>query len=135
MSPWLSLSGETRSHIVNDKTDVVGAKTLVYSGRKVLADVPKSSHLYLEASKTPEGWFEGVERVVDRVLITAGARECLKDDIALFSQKFSACHSGTEFTVQKNGVHNDPYYDFLVGEKKLSDLTPLIIDWLSEGFA
>jgi hypothetical protein len=35
----------------------------------------------------------------------------------------------------ENGVHNDPYYDFLVGEKKLSDLTPLIINWLSEGFA
>jgi acetyl esterase/lipase len=135
MSPWLSLSGATRSHAVNDKTDVVSAKTFAYCGRKAPADVPELSQCYLEASRSPEGWFKGVEGVVDRVLVTAGARECLKDDIELFYRSLSTYHSGMEFTVQKDGVHNDPYYNFLVGEKKLSDLTPLIINWLLEGFA
>jgi hypothetical protein len=93
------------SHIVNDKTDVVGAKTFAYCGQKMLEDVPRSSHCYLEASKASEGWSKRIGGVVDRVLVTAGAQR-LRDDIELFYRK-----------VQKNGAHNDPYYDLLLGEK------------------
>jgi len=135
MSPWLSLSGgASGSHLVNDTTDVIGSRTFAYCGRKVLAGVPESSRAYLEAAKAPDGWFEGVERLVDRVLITAGARECLKDDISAFARKFGAHHPGTEFIVQEDGVHNDAYYDFLVRERtNMSNLTPLIVEWLAQG--
>lgn len=134
MSPWLALSGATESQLINDKADVVGGEIFAYCGRKVLAGVPDSSHVYLEASKIPDGWFEGVEGLVDRVLISAGARECLKNNISMFARKFCVHHAGAELTVQADGVHNDPYYDFLVAERKLSNLTPLIVNWLAQGF-
>jgi len=41
MSPWLSLSGATESHLTNDKADVIAAGTFAYCGRKVLAGVPE----------------------------------------------------------------------------------------------
>jgi acetyl esterase/lipase len=135
MSPWFWLSGATGPHLVNDKTDVVGPEIFDYCGRKVLAGVPESSHVYLEASKAQDEWFERVEEVVDRVLITAGARECLKEDIAIFARKIRIYHSDVEFVVQEGGVHNDPYYDFFVAERKMSNLTLLIVDWLAERFA
>ena len=135
MSPWLLLSGgASGSRLVNDKTDVISSQTFAYCGRKVLADVPESSHIYLEAAEAPDGWFAGVERLVDRVFITAGAQECLKDDISLFARKFGNHHAGTDSIVQEGGVHNDAYYDFLVAERrKMSKLTPLIIEWLAQG--
>ena len=135
MSPWLSMCGATGSHITNDGRDVVSAKTFAYCGRKVLAGVPESHYNYLEASKSPDGWFEGVAEVVDHVLITAGSNECLMDDIQTFAGKFCVHHAGAEFIVHEKGVHNDPYYDFLVAERRLSNLTPLIIDWLAGRFA
>jgi acetyl esterase/lipase len=132
MSPWASFSGATTSHAINAKTDVVAPEVLTFCGRKALEGVPESFHVYLEASNAPDVWFKGAEEVVDRILITAGARECMKDDIEILVRKFCINHSGVDFVVQEDGVHNDPYYDFLVGEKKLSKLTPLIINWLAE---
>jgi acetyl esterase/lipase len=88
----------------------------------------------LEANDAPETWFKGVDKVVNRVLITGGDRECLRDDIRRFADKFSAHHPRAKLVMQPYGVHNDPYFDFLAREKKLSELTPIIMEWLSEGF-
>ena len=134
MSPWVSLTGDTGSHAVNDKSDVISAKTLGYWGRSVLVDVPESQNAYVEAVKAPEEWFKGADGVVKRVLITAGAAECLRDDIVQFADVFKKHHPDVEVVVQKGGVHDDPYYDFSVKESKLGELTPLIVKWFAEGF-
>ncbi|KAG5638084.1 hypothetical protein H0H81_001851 [Sphagnurus paluster] len=135
MSPWVSLTGDTGSHSANDNTDIVGAGTFGYCGRRVLESVPESLCVYLEASKVPMQWFHGIEDLVERVLFTAGEAECLRDDIIKVSDAFSAHHSSVELIVDEDGVHNDPFYDFLVGEKKnRSKLTAEIISWLQKGF-
>ncbi|KAG6901553.1 hypothetical protein C0995_010610 [Termitomyces sp. Mi166 len=133
MSPWVSLTGDTGSHFANDSLDIVGVKTLAYCGRKVLEDVPDSLHVYLETSKVPDTWFKGVDKLVRRILITAGGVECLRDDIIQVSDKLSKNHNEVRLIVQKNGVHNDPFYDFLAGETNLGDLTPKILAWLRQG--
>ncbi|KAF5384268.1 hypothetical protein D9615_003377 [Tricholomella constricta] len=134
MSPWVSLAGGSGSFVTNDSTDVVGASTFAYCGRKVFAGVPDSLHMYLEVGKAPASLFNGVQGIVDRILVTAGGAECLRDDIAEVASRLSVHHGRVRFIVQENGVHNDPFYDFLVGEPKLSDLTPEIVNWLEEGF-
>jgi len=135
MSPWVSLSGDTGSHAANDHTDVLGARTLGHSGRYVFFGVPKSLHVYLEASKTPAAWFKGVDGIVDRILVTAGGAECLRDDIVKVADKLVAHHGGgVRLVVQENGVHNDPFFDFLVGERNRCDLTPKIVRWIRGGF-
>ncbi|KNZ71945.1 Meiotically up-regulated gene 180 protein, partial [Termitomyces sp. J132] len=133
MSPWVSLTGDTGSHLVNDSFDIVGTKTFAYCGRKVLEDVPDSLRMYLEISKAPDTWFKGIDKLVSRILITAGGVECLRDDIVQVSHELSKNHSEVRLIVQENGVHNDPFYDFLAGERHLGDLTPKILVWLCQG--
>jgi len=82
----------------------------------------------------PEWWFDGVERLVERVLVTAGSAECLQDDIVAVGEAIKKHHPNTEVVVQAGGLHEDPYLDFMVGESKLGSLTPLIVEWLAAGF-
>lgn len=132
MSPWVSLTGDTGSHLANDSSDIVGAKTLAYCGRKALEGVPDSLRVYLETLKVPDTWFRGIDELVSRILVTAGAAECLRDDIIQVSHKLSKNHDKVKLIIQENGVHNDPFFDFFVGEMNLGDLTPKIIDWFRE---
>ncbi|KAG6883608.1 hypothetical protein C0993_005183 [Termitomyces sp. T159_Od127] len=132
MSPWVSLTGDTGSHLINDSLDIVGAKTFAYCGRKVLEDVPDSLRVYLEMSKVPDTWFKGIDKLVNRILVTAGGVECLRDDIIQVSHKLSQNHSNVRLIVQENGVHDDPFFDFFAGEMNLCDLTPKILGWLRQ---
>lgn len=135
MSPWVSLTGDTGSHSINDQNDVMSAKTFAYTGGKVLAGIPESQLPYLEPGKASHSWFAGIDRLIGRILVTAGSAECLRDDIDKFAEQLSSHHSGVTFIVQDNGVHTDPFYDFLVpGEKNICSLTPRILKWLAEGF-
>ncbi|KAF8064377.1 Alpha/Beta hydrolase protein [Lyophyllum atratum] len=134
MSPWVSFTGDTGSHAANDRTDVVGAKTFGYCGRKVSEGVPESLSVYLEGSKAPASWFSGVDGIVDRILVTAGGAECLRDDIVKVADGLANHHDGVSLFVMEGGVHNDPFYDFLVGETNLCSLTPMIVKWVREGF-
>ena len=134
MSPWCLLYGEPESRSANDKKDVLRARSFAYCTRKVLAGVPEPFHVYMGAREAPDSWFEGVDKFVERVLISAGDHECLRDDTRGFANRFIMHHGKTHFIVQENGVHNDPFYDFLVGERKPSELTLAILGWLLEGF-
>jgi hypothetical protein len=87
---------------------------------------------FAEPGKAPAAWFADV--LVERALVTAGARECMKDDIVGFAEGLKVHHMAVELAVQKNGLHVDPYLDFMVGEKRLGILTPLLIDWFAAGF-
>ncbi|KAG6908728.1 hypothetical protein DXG01_003573 [Tephrocybe rancida] len=134
MSPWVSLTGNTGSQAENDQWDVVGAKTFQYCGRKVLDSVPESLHVYLEASKDPARWFQGVDRFVYRIFITAGEVECLRVDIIKIANTLSKNRRRIKLNIQRNGVHNDPFFDFFAGETRiLCDLTPQIFRWLQKG--
>ncbi|KAF9461395.1 Alpha/Beta hydrolase protein [Collybia nuda] len=134
MSPWVSLAGGTRSFVENDKSDVVGAMTFAYCARKVFSGVEESCYPYLDPSLTPGAWFQGIDEVVTRVLISAGDVECLRDGIVQLSERIAQYHSGVTLIVQEGGVHNDPYYDFLAREPKLCALTARIQAWIARGF-
>jgi len=71
---------------------------------------------------------------VERVLITAGGAECLRDDIVGLAEAFKKHHGSTELVVQPNGLHEDMFLDFVLQEKKLGSLTPLTVEWLAAGF-
>ncbi|GLB44455.1 putative alpha beta hydrolase fold protein [Lyophyllum shimeji] len=135
MSPWVSLTGDTGSHAANDHTDVVGAATFAECGRNVFENVPESLRVYLEARKAPEAWFKGVDGIVDRILVTAGGAECLRDNIVKVANRLVEHHQGAvRLIVQEKGVHNDPFYDFLAREKNLCYLTPEVVQWVRDGF-
>ncbi|KAF9461390.1 Alpha/Beta hydrolase protein [Collybia nuda] len=134
MSPWTSLSSKGGSLVVNDPNDTTNYRSLAEWGRQVLKGIPDSQRPYIEAIKAPKAWFKDAKKVTDRVLITGGDAECLWDDIVLFADQFCKNHDEAKFVVQKHGVHNDPFFDFLAGETKLGMLTPIIWEWLTDGF-
>ncbi|KAF8882826.1 Alpha/Beta hydrolase protein [Infundibulicybe gibba] len=135
MSPWINLCADSASHTTNSASDILSIETLRTWGAAVLADVPDAQRPYAEASKVDDSWFKGVDKFVSRVLITAGGAECLRDDIISLEGKFRKHHPDVKFIVQKDGVHNDPFQDFMVGETQLGELIPLILEWLADGFS
>ena len=136
MSPWFCLTADKASLAYNDTRDAVGASTYVSCARQVLAGgVPQSIYPYLVATTTSEGWFVGIDRVVERILVTTGELECLRDETLVVAKRMGSFHDQMKIVVQEKGVHNDPFFDFLAGEKELCTLTPVILEWVSEGFA
>ncbi|KAJ7146044.1 Alpha/Beta hydrolase protein [Mycena epipterygia] len=134
ISPWVSLTTDAKSYVENAKLDYTSAKVLEPLGRQVLSDFPEKYKAFAEPVKAPETWFEGVENLVGRILISAGGAECMRDDIVDFGEHLEKRHPNIELFVQKNGLHEDNFLDFMVREQKLGSLTPLIVKWLTAGF-
>ncbi|KAJ7079985.1 Alpha/Beta hydrolase protein [Mycena belliarum] len=134
ISPWASLTADSASHAANDGRDLLRRATLAEWGRVVRADVPAEHRAFIEAARAPEAWFAGVERLVERVLVTAGGAECLRDDIVVFGEALKRHHARAELVVQPDGLHEDPMLDFVLNEKKVGSLTPLLVEWLAAGF-
>ena len=146
MSPWVSLSSLGSSGIANDQSDCISRVGLLYWGSFVLDGIPESMRHYLEAGKTPDNWFEGIAGLTDRLLVTAGDAECLRDDIVVTAKKLESAWAQSlegssksrlaemKFILQEHGVHDDPHFDFLLKEPKLSSLSWEIVDWVAKGF-
>ncbi|KAE9401756.1 alpha/beta-hydrolase [Gymnopus androsaceus JB14] len=147
MSPWISMTG-VGSHVekgivpsfnANDHSDVVGAKVLLSFGSIVLASAKTSSDaMYIEPIHAPSEWYRGLSDVVDRVFISTGGAECLRDHGRMFFEdKIKPWHAQAEYFEMEGGVHNDPYFDFQVADGPLGErqtLTPKILDWVKKGF-
>ncbi|KAF7373556.1 Abhydrolase-3 domain-containing protein [Mycena sanguinolenta] len=134
ISPWTSLSANSKSHDENDGRDFLRHATLKDWGAQILAGVPDGDLPFAEAVRAPEDWFKGVDGLVERVLVTAGGAECLRDDIVTFAEAFKKHHANSELVVQTGGLHEDMFLDFVVNEKKMGKLTPLTVEWLAAGF-
>jgi hypothetical protein len=118
----------------NDVSDIIGPTCINIWGNEVLDGVPDSQLPYMEASSAPDSWFKSVDTVVERVLITAGSSECLRDSIEEFAKQICSAHDGATFWMQENGVHNEPYLDFSSKEVKFGKITPQILEWFAAGF-
>ncbi|PPR00300.1 hypothetical protein CVT24_004590 [Panaeolus cyanescens] len=137
MSPWVVMNRRAgiRSWEENDGHDLVCAKRLVDFGNMVLDSVTEKNMMpYIDMSFAPGGWYDGIDTKVDRILITAGDAECLRDDILEFADKIGKSHRTTKVIVQPHGVHDDPFYDFMAKETRLVDLTKHIVNWFVEGY-
>ncbi|KAJ7677583.1 Alpha/Beta hydrolase protein [Mycena olivaceomarginata] len=134
ISPWMNLSADSASHTANEGLDYVRQATLKNLGAHILPAVPDADRPFIEAVRAPAGWFQGADALVERVLITAGGAELMKDDIVVFAETFKKHHACAELVVQKDGLHEDMYIDFMVKEKKVGSLTPLTVEWLAAGF-
>ncbi|KAJ7270731.1 Alpha/Beta hydrolase protein [Mycena haematopus] len=134
ISPWTNLSADSKSHTENEGRDFLGHAAIKDWGAQILAGFPETDRPFAEAVRAPEDWFKGADAVVDRVLVTAGGAELLRDDIVTFAEAFKKHHAKVELVVQKDGLHEDMFLDFVLNEKKKGSLTPLTVEWLAAGF-
>lgn len=133
ISPWVDLSDTFKTFSAGENNDYLNTHTLKSWGSEILGPVPANHRGYVEANSAAEDWWKGVDALVDRVLISAGQDECLKDEIVRFQSTFDNFHSHVKLVVEPDGVHNEPLNDFAVGEKN-GALTNTVLEWLTIGF-
>jgi len=133
ISPWVALECNSPSFTSNASTDIFPPAFYEHLASLVKQDVPESLWAYVSPSSAPKGWFDGVDKLVTRALITAGAAECLRDDIESFSKEFCAVHKQASLITIPGGTHNEPYGTFEAGESDYGEWPPRIASWLAEG--
>ncbi|KAK7445756.1 hypothetical protein VKT23_014752 [Stygiomarasmius scandens] len=146
MSPWVPFNHDgdrSRSFSENDNMDVITSQTLAKWGRYTCRDFPKppspaqavvdSVRKGRKRDSLPCHQFMGVAGVVQRVLVTVGKNECLRDDVVRVVDQLRKHHPLVRFILQGDGVHNDPYMDLLAGERE-GKLMTVIMNWFAEVF-
>ncbi|KAK0190540.1 Alpha/Beta hydrolase protein [Armillaria mellea] len=118
ISPWVSPSGEIGAETFrrNSKTDVISSDALLLWAEPSLRDFSDSALPFIEPAKAPEAWFSGVDKLVERILITSGL------------------HSNVKYVVQKDGVHDEVLHEFALYNRPVGELAPLIVNWIATGF-
>ena len=137
MSPWTRLVDGKGSllHANEGRGDVIDPSIGTYWGPNVLVGAKSSDIPYLDPASAPNDWLQGVDKCVRRMLISAGDLELLRDEIVHYGKRVEEHLNDTTIIVQENGIHDDPFFDLLVGVESLGSLTPTILNWLEEGFA
>ncbi|PBK58582.1 alpha/beta-hydrolase [Armillaria solidipes] len=133
ISPWVCLAGD-ESFKINDPYDLASARAWRSWGTTVLphADTQFMDPVGFGAQKD---WFNGIHKLVGKVLVTSGAKECMYTaHERLVEDYLKTTHPDVEFVVTDGarGVHDDMLLDFVIpGEKteNLSPTTAVIVDW------
>lgn len=134
ISPWASLTADSKSCAEFDGIDTMTRTVLATAGALILPGFPPAAATFAEPAKAPDTWFQGIDGLVRRILVTAGSNECIRDDILQLGDRLKRHHRSVEVVVQDGGLHVDMLLDFMVKEKTLGPLTPLVIQWLVAGY-
>lgn len=147
MSPWVTLfpredwkTVTSYSYAQNANWDIISPAKVLEFGLPVLSGIKRDIDLrYIDSCFAPSGWFTSLDTITEKVLITAGGKECMRDDIVRFGERLASPSENinieVKIVVDKWGVHDDPFFDFLAGERKLGELTPMIVLWCRDAFA
>jgi acetyl esterase/lipase len=133
ISPWVEFSTDAPSYERNDKRDVMPASTYRLFEDAVRPGITDETRQHLEPGVAPRGWWNGLERVFSRVLVTAGEHEALIDQIQAAAAAIT--EDGVKDTtvfVQPRGVHEDFILAFAVGEGGIGDDYKIVVSWVSE---
>ncbi|PPQ75771.1 hypothetical protein CVT26_000888 [Gymnopilus dilepis] len=139
MSPWVCMQSNTASSRANVAYDIIVPSPDGPRSNFVKAYITQEYEIpYIDPLNAPAGsaWFADLDKVVDRLFMSAGGLEVLRDDIISFSQMMGKVKK-REFTfvVQDGGVHVDPILEFMGGEgKDKASLTTMIVSWLAAGY-
>ncbi|PPR01723.1 hypothetical protein CVT24_001599 [Panaeolus cyanescens] len=133
--PSVSLSTTAASHKANSDLDVLPdwswGELFEYSAPFLKAS--NSSSPYVEALTAPEGWFSDAETVVERIFMSVGEYECMRDDVLAVMKKIPSSDGFLTTFVEPKGVHNGQYLDCLAGQ--VGELSEKIKDWIMESIA
>ncbi|KAL0066985.1 hypothetical protein AAF712_005974 [Marasmius tenuissimus] len=137
ISPWCSLNERTSTHVENTASDCLTADSLLYWGSSYLGGVKYSHIPYIKTLAAGERWFDGVDKLTERILITAGDAECLLEDaIRLHDRLQASCVEGKpklEVDVEEDGVHEDMMMELGAGGRSLTPAGEGIVEWLLKG--
>lgn len=128
-SPYVAMTGGTGSYLANDAFDLIPASCLASWGKLYLDPIPEDQRCYAHSNIAPEGFFKGIDKIVERIMITAGDKECLRDDIISFSNTLKKDHEDVTLIVEKDAVHAEPIFGFAT-DPTFSPASRQILKWI-----
>lgn len=136
MSPWVMVSSHGGgSFAENNKKDILSASTIQEWGLIISSPVPSDQLVYLDPLVAPPEWFQNAPRVVERLLVTAGSYECIRDDIVSFTEQNLSKFEDVTMIVQPGGIHNEPLYGLTRKDDDAEEeITGTVVEWLRHGF-
>jgi acetyl esterase/lipase len=84
VSPWVDFNPVAASYRRNEKKDFVNRDILAKWGRYYMGTAPVDA--YNQPGTADEKWWQGIDRKVRDVLMTAGGNEVMVDDARTFSE-------------------------------------------------
>ncbi|KAG7085579.1 hypothetical protein E1B28_003134 [Marasmius oreades] len=137
ISPWVTLNEETRSYTQNDASDTLQSSTLISWGNHYLEGVKDSQLPYVKHLLTGERWFDGIDKVTERIFVTVGGAECMLDECSEIHQRLCGTMVDgkpvLKLDIEEGGVHEDMIMECGAGGKKLTSVGEKIVEWLREG--
>lgn len=134
ISPWVLLEEFHKYPSTKNEHDVFKGRVGSHWGEVVLEGISEKHTPYIQALKAPDTWFQGIHEIVDRLLITTGDIELLRDMIIEFKPRIEAHHPDVLFVMQENGVHDGPFFDFVGTSPDFSKTTHAILEWYASGY-
>ncbi|KAI9927608.1 hypothetical protein AWENTII_006442 [Aspergillus wentii] len=138
ISPLLSLDLTTRSYRERCSADVLSRKTVRDWGRLLTDNSPWKEEIrqgkgWGMALDVPDKWWNGIENVVDQIMVTGGQEEIFRDHILQFIDVMQM--NGVELSsyIAPDEAHDGPLMDFSAGRPP-SMTTQAITDWLISSF-
>ncbi|KAG7447869.1 alpha/beta-hydrolase [Guyanagaster necrorhizus] len=99
----------------------------------LLRDVPPDDIAYVDVLEGRKEWFKPLSQTVGRILVTVGEWDFLREKgERLYEGYLKPFHGDIRFVLEKDGIHVTPIFDFVAKEKRLNELTPLMIEWLAD---
>jgi hypothetical protein len=84
---------------------------------------------YTDASTAPVDWWEGLDKVVKNVLMTAGALELMVDDICGFGKRIQKHHALAQTMVAADETHDQAIIDLDFGFGEYGESARYIMEW------
>lgn len=135
ISPWVTFGQDYPSFKEYDTKDNINRVSVKFMADLATPGIPAGKEEWFEPTQTDEGWWQGLDGKVRRVMSTAGEVECLKDPIEEFSMtRLKPNVKDFTWLVEKNGVHIDFLCDFMVGEGGKSEAYKAVVSWLVDTF-
>ncbi|KAF8148438.1 Alpha/Beta hydrolase protein [Crassisporium funariophilum] len=138
LSPWLSFSEDAPSFARNANSDLMPTKALTK-----WANLFKNSRgkmdddNWFEPGEAPAQWWNGLEKIVNNVLITTASGECMLDDIIRAGETMKKGAGSTlkiETFVEEGASHNEILAEFAAGDKPGAS-TEKVTKWIADVFA
>lgn len=143
ISPAVAAKGTSSSMQENGYLDIIN-QALVYRWFDMLMEATpfeeevKAGKFWGTSLEAPVEWWNGLTTAVQKVFLTTGQCEILKDDIIAFGEKLQTLEElnrveGLKVFIGENEIHDAPLDDFSFG-RGFSGSTKMFAQWATEAF-
>lgn len=134
ISPWCLYNVDAPSYSRNDSKDLIPKRTYAFFPSLVKGGLTPEVEHHCEPLSAPASWWQGLDRVYARVLITAGEHECPLDHIMETSTIISQSVRDTVTMVESGAVHEEMIIKFATGNGGSGKDYDGIVGFLSRSF-